>query len=87
MMMSVGRFAWAGAACFAIVASLTVHAQQSDKHPEDSKEDDAQRPKLVLKARPMVGISPTRVVLTAQLVGGAKDYEEYYCPVGRMGVG
>jgi len=37
------------------------------------------RPKLVLRAQPAVGISPARVVLTAELVGGADDFEEYYC--------
>ena len=25
-------------------------------------------------------MSPARVVLTAELVGGANDFEEYYCP-------
>ena len=27
-----------------------------------------------------VGIAPARVVFTAELVGGADDFEEYYCP-------
>jgi hypothetical protein len=27
-----------------------------------------------------VAIAPARVVLTAELVGGADDFEEYYCP-------
>ena len=39
-----------------------------------------QRPKLSLKAQPNVGISPVRIVLTAELAGGANDYQEYYCP-------
>ena len=28
----------------------------------------------------MIAMSPARVVLTAELVGGANDYEEFYCP-------
>jgi len=47
-----------------------VAAQHKDADP---------RPKLVLRAQPAVGISPARVVLTAELVGGADDFEEYYC--------
>lgn len=80
MLMHVRRLAWAGATCFTIAAALTVNAQKSDKNSKDSKERDAQRPKLVLKAQPMIGVAPARVVLTAELVGGAKDFEEYYCP-------
>jgi hypothetical protein len=38
------------------------------------------RPKLVASARPAVAIAPARVVITAELVGGANDFEEYYCP-------
>jgi len=46
---------------------------------QDGKDRDA-RPKLVLQARPHVSLSPSRVILTAELVGGANDFEEYYCP-------
>jgi hypothetical protein len=28
----------------------------------------------------MISMSPARVVLTAELTGGANDFEEYYCP-------
>lgn len=80
MLMHVRRLAWAGATCVTIAAALTVNAQQPDKNGKDSKERNAQRPKLVLKAQPMISVAPSRVVLTAELVGGAKDYEEYYCP-------
>ena len=27
-----------------------------------------------------MAVAPARVVLTAELVGGANDFEEYYCP-------
>jgi hypothetical protein len=55
------------------VARMTA-AQKSDK------EQDNKRPRLTLRAQPPVGIAPTRVVLTAELVGGANDFEDYYCP-------
>lgn len=79
MLMNMRCLAWAGAACFTMTAAMTIHAQKSDKN-KDSRESDAQRPKLVLKAQPMIAVAPARVVLTAELLGGAKDYEEYYCP-------
>jgi len=53
-----------------------VHAQRETQNPKETN----QRPKLSLKAQPNVGISPVRIVLTAELAGGANDYQEYYCP-------
>ncbi len=38
------------------------------------------RPKLVATARPAVAIAPARVVVTAELVGGSDDFQEYDCP-------
>ena len=54
----------------------TAHARQN----KENKEQDKQRPRLNLRAQPPVGITPARIVLTAELVGGADDFEEYYCP-------
>lgn len=66
-----------GVICLAVAASgLAVHAQRETKSPKEEN----QRPRLSLKARPNVGIAPARVVLTAELVGGASDFQEYYCP-------
>ena len=44
--------------------------------------DDKNNPKpsVSLKASPQVGFSPLRVVLTAELKGGANDFQEFYCP-------
>jgi len=41
---------------------------------------DKQRPKLSLRASPVMSFSPARVSFTAELRGGANDYEEFYCP-------
>jgi hypothetical protein len=61
------------AVCLALsAASASSAPQKNDK--------DEQRPKLLLHAQPPVSIAPSRVVLTAEMVGGANDFEEYYCP-------
>jgi hypothetical protein len=45
-----------------------------------TKNEESRRPRLTLRATPNLGVAPARVVLTAELVGGANDFEEYYCP-------
>src|SRR5258708_12797413 len=44
------------------------------------KKDKDKRPKTSVKASPAMGVSPARVVASADLNGGANDYEEFYCP-------
>jgi len=77
-MKDLRRFASAGAVALTVFAFAAVSpgAQKSD-----SKDNpDAGKPKVKLSAQPMVAISPARVVLTAELQGGANDFEEFYCP-------
>ncbi|MES1254113.1 MAG: hypothetical protein ABUS56_00780 [Acidobacteriota bacterium] len=62
-------------ACFLVAAALTAGP---GAEPRAAMDDD-KRPRLSLKASPNVSISPSRVVLTAELTGGANDYEELYC--------
>ena len=38
------------------------------------------RPKFSVKANPALAVAPARVVVSADLNGGANDYEEFYCP-------
>lgn len=65
--------AWALGAVLCV--ALTAGAQQKDaKEPKDDK-----RPKVTLKAQPVISMSPAKVTLRAELVGGANDYEEFYC--------
>ena len=59
----------------ALLPALAAFAQQK---PEGREQD--RRPRLTLRAQPPVGIAPARVVFTAELVGGANDFEEFYCP-------
>jgi hypothetical protein len=60
---------------FAVAVSLVAQQREEPKPP-----DDPRRPRLALRAQPSVGVSPSRVTLTAELVGGANDYQELYCP-------
>jgi hypothetical protein len=49
--------------------------------PAPSKDKDQDKhPSLKLTARPPIGMSPARVVLTADINGGPNDAEDYYCP-------
>lgn len=41
--------------------------------------DTPKRPKLSVKANPSMGISPVRVVASADINGGPDDFEEFYC--------
>ena len=75
---------FARACVVSVVSLLTVtavtaiaSAQKNDKPAP--KDDDSKRPKLSLKAQPVVSLSPSRVVLTAELAGGANDFEDFYC--------
>ena len=38
------------------------------------------KPSLSLKASPSVSFAPARIVLVAEVKGGADDHEEFYCP-------
>jgi hypothetical protein len=73
---------WAGmASLFLSVALATVAAAQTADTPSKDKEPpDPKRPKITLKANPLIAMAPARVVLTAELVGGDNDFEEFYCP-------
>jgi hypothetical protein len=43
-------------------------------------DDKDKRPKISVKVNPAIGTNPVRVVASADLDGGANDYEEFYCP-------
>ena len=79
-MSQLPRHAWAGAA--SLILSMTLAASAAAQKPDkDSKDNpDNKRPQIKLKAQPVISMAPSRVVLTAELVGGANDYEDFYCP-------
>jgi hypothetical protein len=70
------------AACFAAALTSAPAAftglAGAQKHDKDSPAEV--KPKLTLKAQPVIAMSPARIVLTAEIVGGPNDYEDYYCP-------
>ncbi len=65
------------AAACAVALGSGLAAAQNDK---PSKDEEAKRPKMRLRVQPQVVIAPARVTLTAELTGGADDFQEYYCP-------
>ena len=71
------RVILATTACLTMVASAAVFA---GKDHDDASLERARRPKLVLRTDRTVGMAPARVTLTADLVGGADDYQDFYCP-------
>jgi len=64
------------AGCLLLPAPL--RAAPSDTQKTDKDADS--KPKITLKAQPVIAISPARVVLTAEITGGPNDYEDFYCP-------
>jgi hypothetical protein len=73
------RFASVGVTCL-LMASAAVAAQRDKDSKDKDKDAESRRPKITLKAQPTISMAPSRVVLTAELVGGANDYEDFYCP-------
>jgi hypothetical protein len=42
--------------------------------------DKKAKPDVSVRSTPVVGFSPARMVVTAELRGGADDYQDFYCP-------
>jgi hypothetical protein len=79
-MSDLRRMAWAGAASLLMAAALatSLTAQKSGKD-KDQKDSTDPKPKVSLKAQPVIAMAPARIVLTAELTGGANDFEDFYC--------
>jgi hypothetical protein len=80
-MTNLRRKAWAGASSLLLAAlcAFSVSAQKNTKDKDQKDAPDSGRPKVSLRAQPVVAMAPARVVLTAELTGGANDFEEFYC--------
>jgi hypothetical protein len=52
-----------------LIPANTLYGEQGNK-----------KPSLSLKATPAVSFAPSRVVVVAEVKGGANDFEEFYCP-------
>jgi len=57
-----------------VTAAVVPASASSSAEPPQNK-----KPSISLKAAPPVGFSPLRVVITAELKGGANDFEDFYC--------
>ena len=79
MMSYLRQTAWAGTASLIVVAVLATGASAQKNKDKDQKDAADPRPKVSLKATPVIAMAPARVVLTAELTGGANDFEEFYC--------
>ena len=85
-MTSSRRHAWARLATACLPIGLVVpvlvfgYPVLAAGQKDSDKDKDTRRPRVTLKAQPMVAMSPARIVLTAELVGGSNDFEEFYCP-------
>ena len=74
-MTQIQRLQLAAAACLALVLAMPLGAAaQKDEKGHDEKA------RLTLRANPMVSVSPSRVVLTGELLGGSDESDEFYCP-------
>jgi hypothetical protein len=62
----------------AFTAAVILFGGPALAQPTEPESDG--RPKITLRAQPSAGLTPARIVLTAELLGGADDFEEYYCP-------
>ena len=73
--------AWAGVASLLVMAALSTGAaaQKTGKDGKDQKDVNDPRPKVSLRAQPVIAMAPARVVFTAELTGGANDFEDFYC--------
>jgi len=68
-----------GAGCVAAAVSLGAGGGQRDaKEGKDAK--DVKKPSVSIRVAPAIAFSPARVVITAELRGGALDDADLYCP-------
>ena len=64
--------------CRAVPAILCASALAVPIYASQEKDKKA-KPTVSVKVSPIIGFSPARMVLTADLKGGADDFEEFYC--------
>jgi hypothetical protein len=62
-------------ACLAAALAVGAVPSAAAQKPKPDKD----KPAFELRASPTIGFAPARVVATAELIGGANDYEDDYC--------
>ncbi len=73
----VSRLGTLARAC-ALGAALAGTAYAQDD--KSGKEKEVKKPSLQLRVSPAISFSPARVVVSAELKGGADDQADLYCP-------
>src|SRR5919108_1015942 len=73
--MQLRSCTWRSLTCLAIAVGVAVATSASAPMARVQNK----KPSITLKASPPVGFTPLRVVVTAELKGGANDYEDFYC--------
>ena len=73
-MKELTTHAWRVAAAAGCALAIAVSG------PLAAENDKKAKPSISVRASPQGGFSPLRVVLTAELKGGADDFEDFYCP-------
>ncbi len=63
----------------AIVPGLLLLGGLCDVSVSAQGETKKVKPSVTVKATPVVGFSPARIVVTAELRGGDDDYQDFYC--------
>jgi hypothetical protein len=63
----------------AVAAVPTLASAPLDAGAGQKPADQNKKPSINVKANPPIGFSPLRVVVTAEIKGGANDYEDFYC--------
>ena len=69
-----------GSAAVVCCLGLTVGATPLQDQKTDKPQDRGRRPRIILRAQPNVGRVPMHSIFSAELVGGADDFEDFYCP-------
>ena len=71
---------------FSALLLIPANALQAGSPPRverggvEIREQGTKKPSLSLKATPAVSFAPSRIVVVAEVKGGANDHEEFYCP-------
>jgi plastocyanin len=63
----------------AILTGLVLLAGAYDAPADAQADSKKSKPSITVKSTPVVGFSPARMVVTAELRGGDDDYQDFYC--------
>jgi hypothetical protein len=63
----------------AILAGLVLVGGVRHTGAAAGADDKKSKPTITVKSTPVMSFSPARIVLTAEIHGGADDYKDFYC--------